>query len=87
MAISYLFIHLGPMMIHKKFQVILIKNEGVTAFFVISHFHKILKFQKLLVCVGIYGYVLVCMGMFWILMYLNDYPFGLVWFYFVKLIF
>ena len=41
MAILYLFIHLGPTMLHKKFQVISIKNEGVTAFFVISNFHNI----------------------------------------------
>ena len=78
MAILYSFIHLGPTMLHKKFQVISIKNEGVMAFFVISHFYKILKFQKLLVCVVIYGYVLVCMDMFWSLMCLNDYPLGLV---------
>ena len=77
MAILYLFIHLGPTMLHTKFQVISIKNEGVTAFFVISHFQKISKFQKVLVCVGIYGYVLVCMDMFWSLMCLNNYPVGL----------
>ena len=54
------------------------QNEGVTAFFVISHFHKIRKLKKLLVCVGIYGYVLLCMDMFWSLMCPNNYPLGLV---------
>ena len=59
MAILYFFVHLGPTMLHKKFQVISIKNEGVTAFFVISHFHKIYKIQKW-VCMGISGYLWVC---------------------------
>ena len=49
MAILYFFIHLGSTMLHKKYQVILIRNEGMTAFFVISHFHNIY------VCTDIYS--------------------------------
>ena len=41
MAILYFIIYLGPTMRYKKFKVILIRNEGVMSFFVISHFHNI----------------------------------------------
>ena len=41
------------------------KNEGMMVFFMISNFNKNLKYQKPLVCVGIYGYVLLYMGIFW----------------------
>ena len=33
MAILYFFLHYGPTILHKKFQVISSKNEGVTAIF------------------------------------------------------
>ena len=38
MAILYFFVHYGPMILHKKFQVILTKNEGLKAIFSISEF-------------------------------------------------
>ena len=63
MAILYFFIHLGPMMLHKKIQVILIRNEGMMVFFVISHCHNIYKNKKW-VCMGMSGYLWVYMGMY-----------------------
>ena len=35
MAILYFFLHLGPKILHKKFQVILSKIEGLTTIFAI----------------------------------------------------
>ena len=67
MAILYFFIHLGPTMLHKKFQVILIRNDGMMAFFVISHFHNIY----------VWVYYVIVTFVRWSLMCLNDYPLGL----------
>ena len=61
MAILYFLGHLGPTILHKKFQIIWIKNEGVMAFFVISHFHNFQEFKK---TIGMCGYLWVCFGMY-----------------------
>ena len=49
MAILYFFVNYGLMILHKILQVILSKNEAVTAIFMILDFLKIFfKFQILL---------------------------------------
>ena len=57
MAILFLFIHLGSIILHKKFQLILIKKEGMAVFFCDFTFSLNLKKN--------YWYVWVFMGMFW----------------------